>query len=272
MSKMLFSVVAVMSLVLSVVRFLPAVQENFPGLIFWWSPAEEVQEAIRVRAEQILKANAIHQGQLARMKQTEAERTQVRNLKRENLKEIAFLTAELQKCGHSDAVLIIHGVQIGRHEVEGDLSKRVTGGEELGRREALLTESIARLQETTTQSATDLAKARGEILTAQNWLNETKADLALWEVRRWSGSSEDPLVRIRDGENRLEKALREMERELAESGVGNTSQTDPVRSWERWSGGHATSGAEIQSRAKKLLEDASKPVDASHLTANPTQN
>ena len=272
MNKLVFSLMAVASIAVTVLRFLPDAQEKFPTLVFWNSPADEVQDAIKERAEQVLKASAIHQSQLTRLKQTEAERTQVRNSKRENLKEIGFLSSELQQCSHSNPVLTIHGVQIGRSEVESDLAERVTGGEELGRREALLTELIARLQETTTQSASDLGKARGEILTAQNWLNQAEADLALTQVRGWSGSNEDPLVRIAAGEDRLEEARRELERELAERGVGSTSPTEPGRSWSRWSGGHATSGAEIQARANKLLAEQSDGAHNSQRTAKPIQN
>ena len=269
MNKIVFSLLAVASLVLTVVRFLPDVQEKFPGVVFWRSPVQEVESALKKRSQGLLKASATHHGQAARTNQAEAELTQVRNRKQDELKQIEFLTSELQKCSHSDAMLTIHGVSLRKQDVEADLEGLVLATEELVRREELLKGLIARLQETTIQAAADLAKARGDLLAAENWLHEKKADLALAEVRRWSGSNEDPLVRIASGEDELEEARRELERELAETGIGSISPTEPGRPWSRWSSGHVTSAAEIQSRAQKLLAGKS---DESYLAAKPTQN
>lgn len=269
MNKFVFSLLAVSSLVLTVVRFLPDdVQQKIPGMAFGKSPVQEVESALRKRSQELLKASATQQAQVARLKQTEAELQQVVKSKDERLTEIEFLIGELQKSGHSD-VVSIHNVSLRKQDVQADLEALVLRAEELVKREELLKGLIARLQETTIQAAEDLATARGDLLTAENFLNEKKADIALAEVRRWSGSNEDPLVRIAAGEDELQEARRRLERELAESGI---APTEPGRPWSRWSNGHVTSAAEIQARANKLLAGEADKSRDSLLTAGPTQD
>ena len=188
MKVLTISLAAGFGLALAAYHMVPEVQKKFQEWTVGRSPVEEVQDALKSRAVNVLKASAVHQKQVDRLRQKEAEKSQVGKAKGENLKQMAFLTSELQKSSPGDAVLTIHSVSMQRADVERDLAKLVFATEELAQREELLEELIARLIETTTQAAADLAKARGDMLAAENWLNEKKADLALTEVRRWSGS------------------------------------------------------------------------------------
>lgn len=261
-----------LSVALAAYHFVPEVQQKFSTWPFRRSPVAEVQDALRSRSKEVLKASAIHREQIARLKQNEADMTQVQNSKRDNLSQIQFLTSKLKKGSHRDAVLTIHNVSLQRKDVERDLAKLVFATEELAQREEMLEELIARLLETTNQAASDLANARGDMLAAENWLNEKKADLALAEVRRWSGSFEDPLVRISLGDDELKKAQQKLEQQMIENGIDSTSPTESGRPWKRWSDGHATSAEEIQSRAQQLLAGESDRPHGSHLTSMPVED
>lgn len=268
MNKFVFSLMAVASVVLTVVRFLPDDRE-IPGMAFWRSPVERVEDAIKTRTEQVLKASSSNLGQVHQKRQHEAELLQVRKAKQEGLKQIAFLTARLQKCSGNDAMLTIHNVSLRKQDVESDLETLVLRTEELVKREELLEKLIARLQETILAADSDISNARGEILTVQSWMNEKKADTALAEVRRWTSSNEDPLVRIAAGEDELQEARRALEQELAGAGI---APTEAGRPWSRWSNGHVTSAAEIQARANKLLAGEADESRDSLLTAGPSQD
>jgi chromosome segregation ATPase len=266
-----FSLAAALGLALGVYYFVPAVKQSLPEWPLSPSPVTEVQDALKSRSRDVLKASAVYHQQVNRLKQAEAERSQVQKSKRENLKQMEFLTAEVQKCRPDDAVLTVHNVALRKQDVEGDLEKLVVETEELARREELLNALIARLQGNTTAASPDIAKARQNLLEAETWLNERKSDLALSEVRRWNGSTTDPLSRIIAGEDQLQAAQRNLEQQMIENGVDSTSPKESVRPWKMWSDGHATSAEEIQSRAQQLIARESAKSDHK-LAAKPTQD
>jgi hypothetical protein len=267
-----FSLAAALGLALGVYYFVPAVKQSLPEWPFSPSPVTEVQDALKSRSRDVLKASAVHHQQVSRLKQAEAERAQVKNAKLEKLKQVEFLTAEVQKCRPDDAVLTVHNVVLRKQDLEADLEKVVFETEELVKRESLLNDQVVRLQETTTAAASDIAKARDNVLEGDTWLSQKKCDLALSEVRRWNGSSTDPLSRIIAGEDELQAAQEKLEQQMIENGVDSNSPLESVRPWKRWSDGHATSAQEIQSRAKQLLARESEKFDHSQLAVKPTQD